>query len=270
MKTNSKKNASAENSKEKLKNALDLLKKSVNLDEIISKSTELVNKLSDQLTDQIGDKVPQKIQNHFLVLGFSANISGIDSKLSMLKAVNIGNDNNIHDNQVTGSQWFGVSISNKSEMQENKFAATQLTEFSLSQSDFCACNISLARMSHVTIQESCFVNNKITLSTWSDTNLTESDFTQNTLSRSNFSGLVINASRLSNLKLNLTDFTDCEVDACDIQGFEFDNCEFEDCSFSQITANSTSPIKVTDCRFIGKQFTQCKSAEDFYNMLMND
>jgi len=80
----------------------------------------------------------------------------------------------------------------------------------------------------------------------------------------------VNASRLSKLSLVNANFKDCEFDACDIQGIEFDNCEFKDCTFSQIQAVATAPLKISNCRIIGKQIANCTSAKEFVDMLKNN
>jgi uncharacterized protein YjbI with pentapeptide repeats len=263
MKKRFKKNALTESGKEKLKSAFDKLKKSVNVEEIIKKSSQLV----EQISDQIAEKVPQKIQDNFSLIGFSSKIDGIDSKLSVYRAVEINSDSTAEDNQVIGSQWFGVKLINKSEVKSNKFTAMQLTEFSLARSDLRGCQISLSRLSHLTFQEACFVKNKFSLCTWSDVSITESDFTENNLNRCDFSGTVINSSRLSKLSLNQTVFKDCEFDSCDIQGLEFENCEFNDCSFQKIEAVSAIPLKISGGRFVGKQFSHCTTAEEFISLL---
>ncbi len=250
-------------SKDKLKNAFDKFKKSVNLEEFLKKSSQLVH----QISDQISESIPQKIQENFSPIGFSAKSDGVDAKLSVFRAIQVSSENTVEDNQVVGCQWFGVSILDKCEVKHNKFMAMQLTEFSLSRSDLCDSAFSLSRMSHVTLQEACFVKNRISLSTWSDASITESDFTENILSRSDFSGTVINSSRLSKLSLVNVNFKDCEFDSCDIQGFAFDNCEFKDCSFSQIAAVAPILLKISGCRFVGKHFSGCNSAEEFVEML---
>ncbi len=249
-----------EGGKEKLLIAFDKLKKTVNLEELLKKSTQLVHQISENL--------PQKIQENFMPIGFSANTEGVESKLSVFRAMQVSADNIVNDNQVVGCQWFEVSLLENCEIKHNKFMATQFNQFSLTRSDFCDSHISLSRMSEVTLQEVCFGKNKVSLSTWSDVSITESDFTQNVLSRSNFSGTVINGSRLSHINMMNVDFKDCEFDSCDIQGIMFSNCEFRDCTFSHIVAVETAePVKVSDCRLIGKQFSDCTTVQEFLELL---
>lgn len=256
-----------EDSKDKLKSAFGKFKKSVNLDDFFKKSSQIVQQISDQISDQISEKVPQKLQENLSQIGFSAKIDGVEGKLSVFRAMQVSPGNNIEENQVVGCQWFGVNISDTCVVKQNKFTTMQLTEFTLTRSDLCESQLSVSRMSHVTMQESCFVKNKISLSTWSDVSLTESDFTENTLSRTNFSGTVVNASRLSKLNFGRVEFKDCEFDSCDIQGLEFDNCEFKDCSFSRISFMSPTNIKISGLRLVGKQFSNCKSAQEFVELL---
>lgn len=245
--------------KDKLKNAFNKFKKSVNLDDLL--------KISTQLVQQISGNVPQKIQDKFSPLDFSAKMEGVESKFSIFRDIHVTRDNLVENNQVIGCQWFGVSLNEKCEVKNNKFLAMQLTKFSITQSDMQNSQLSLSRMLHVTLQEACFVKNKISLSTWLDTNITESDFNENTLSRSDFSGTVINSSRISKIKFVQVNFKDCEFDSCDIQGIEFEDCEFKDCFFSHIQAVSLTPIKISGCRFVGKQFSGCKSVEEFIAFL---
>lgn len=258
-----KQDSCSEGSKVKLKNAFNKLKKSVSLEEFFKRSSQFVHHISDQISESI----PQKFQENFSPIGFSVKSDGVGAKLSVFRAVQVSAENIIEENLVVGCQWFGVRILDKCEVKQNKFTAMQLTEFSLSRSDLCDSVFSLSRMSHVTMQEACFVKNKISLSTLSDASITESDFNENTLSRSDFSGTVINCSRLSKLNLVNVNFKDCEFDTCDIQGFSFDNCEFKDCSFSQISAVATKPLKISGCRFVGKQFSNCQTAEELVELL---
>lgn len=246
--------------KPKLSKAFDAIKKSMHLEDVL--------KMSTQFVQQISENVPQKLQENFgPQIGFSSKIQGIDSKLSVFRAVEVPPGSEVEDNQVVGSQWFGVSFYDNCHVKQNKFTAIQMTELILRQSDFCRCQLSLSRMSHVTMQEACFSDNKISLSTWSDVSITESDFTLNKLGRCDFSGMVVNGSRFSRLSFSNVNFKDCEFDSCDIQGIEFENCEFKDCSFSQIQAVSEKAIKVSGRRFVGKQFSQCQSVEEFLELL---
>ncbi|MES2615714.1 MAG: pentapeptide repeat-containing protein [Bdellovibrionota bacterium] len=234
------------------------------------KKTEIIDeilKISTQFVHQICENVPQKIQENFSPIGFSSKIEGIESKLSVFRSIQVSADNTVQENQVVGSQWFGVHIKQACEVKQNKFMAMQLTEFSVSASDLCESQFSLSRMSHVTLQETCFVQNKFSVSTWSDASITESDFTGNTLNRCNFSGIVVHASRLSKLEFSKVNFKDCEFENCEIQGIQFENCEFKDCSFSQIQAVASTPVKISGCKFVGKQFSQCSSLDEFMEML---
>ena len=181
----------------------------VNFDEILKKSTQFVN--------QISENVPQKIQDNLAPMGFTLKIEGVDSKISVFRGIDMSLDNTINDNQVVGSQWLNVHFIEKCSIEQNKFMATQMTEFSLIRSDLSRCQFSLSRLSYVTFQESCFIQNKLSLSTWSDVSVTESDFTENSLKRTNLSGTIINASRLSKLNLSHVNFKDCEFESCDIQ-----------------------------------------------------
>ena len=76
------------------------------LGEFFKKSSQLVHQISDQISDQM----PQKIQANFSHIGFSAKIEGVDSKLSVFRAIQVSPDNSVQDNQVVGCQWFGVKI----------------------------------------------------------------------------------------------------------------------------------------------------------------
>jgi uncharacterized protein YjbI with pentapeptide repeats len=253
--------SSAQEKKYKLKGVFDKFKQTVNLEDIF--------KIPSRLMHQISENVPQKLQEKFSPVGFSANIEGVDSKLSVFRLVqSTPPANEIKDNQVIGCQWFGVNISKNSKMKKNKFKAIQLSGFSLVGSDLCESNFSLSRMNHVTLQETCFMKNKFSLSAWSDTSVTESDFTQNSFTRSYFSGIVMNSSRLSKLSFLNVEFKDCEFDGCDIQGIEFDNCEFKDCSFQNLqVVASGEPVKISGCRLVGKQISECKSVEEFIQLL---
>jgi uncharacterized protein YjbI with pentapeptide repeats len=251
--------ASREGSKIKIKNAFEKIKRTVNLDDLLKKSTQFVQHISEN--------VPHKLQGSFSPIGFSPKIEGIEAKFSVFRSVDIASDNVIAENQVVGSQWFGIHLSEKTELKRNKFMAIQMTEFTLTCSDFCDSVFSLSRFSHVTLLEACFLKNKLSLSTWSDVSVTESDFTENIVSRCDFSGAVLNSCRLSKIYFTNVNLKDCEFDSCDIQGIEFENCEFKECSFHHIQAVAASPLKISGCRFVGKQFSNCSTAEELIDML---
>ena len=253
--------SSHQRGKDKLKSAFNNLKMKVNFDEILKRSTKFVN--------QISENVPQKIQDNLAPMGFTLKIEGVDSKISVFRGIDMSLDNVIHDNQVVGSQWLNVHFIEKCTLEQNKFMATQMTEFSLIRSDLSYSQFSLSRLSYVTFQESCFVQNKLSLSTWSDVSVTESDFTENSLKRTNLSGTIINASRLSKLNLSHVNFKDSEFESCDIQGVDFENCDFKECSFHHIQCVSEARIKISGINVVGKQFAHCQTPEEFLNLLIN-
>jgi uncharacterized protein YjbI with pentapeptide repeats len=245
--------------KGKIKDVIDNFKKKVNLDEILKKSTKIVH--------QISENVPQKIQDNLAPIGLYTKIEGVEAKISVFRDIKTGDDNHITDNYVTGSQLLHVQLSEKSELNENKFMAVQLSDFSLIRSDFCKSQLSLSKISHVSIQESCFVKNKIALSTWSDVSVTESDFTENILKRSHLSSTIVHSSRLSKLKFMQSHFKDCEFESCDIQGITFENCQFKECSFHHIKCISDKRLKISNVTITGREFAQCNTPEEFLALL---
>jgi hypothetical protein len=56
------------------------------------------------------DKFQENIVSTLSPVGFSANINGIDSKLSVFRAIQIDDDSIVAENQVVGSQWFGIKL----------------------------------------------------------------------------------------------------------------------------------------------------------------
>ena len=52
------------------------------------------------------EKIQENISNNFQPFGFSPNIVGLDSKLSVFRALHVSADSLVKDNQVVGSQWF--------------------------------------------------------------------------------------------------------------------------------------------------------------------
>lgn len=234
--------------------ALKKQKEEIHLDGIKS-AFEKLKKLQENLTQNLPP------------IGFSANIAGIESKLSIFRAVHVSSDSSIVDNYIIGSQWFGVEFVKTAEIKKNKFTAVQLSEFAVICSNFNDINASLARFSNSTIQESRFEQNKISRSIWSDISITESDFTENLITKSNFSGTVINSSRLAKLNFNHVEFRDCEFDKCNIEGLEFENCEFRDCSFNNIHLNLKEPLKISERNIFGKTISNCKTEEEFLNAL---
>ena len=233
------------------------------LEYVGKKSTQIVQ----QVTNQISEKIPQKFLEKILPIGFSIKNRGVKTKLSIFRNIQMSSENIVKSNEIVGCQWFIVDISDKCEVKNNKFIAIHLSQFSLFRSDLCDSLFSLSHMRHITLQEACFTKNKISLSAWSEINVTESDFTSNALTRCYFSGVVINSSRLSRLNFTHVSLKDCEFDSCDIQGFEFHDCEFKDCCFTGIVAVSSTVIKISGCRFVGKKFTDCKSVEEFVALL---
>jgi len=208
-------------------------------------------------------KFQESITQNLPPIGFSANIPGIESKLSIFREIKVSSDSNVLENQVIGSQCFGVEFSKTAEIKKNKFTASQLTEFSVICSDFVQIHASLVRFSNLTVQESRFEQSKITRSIWSDVSITESDFSKNTVSKSDFSGSVINASRLADLQFNHVTIKDCEFDQCLFEKVDFENCEFKDCVFQNIQLNLKETLKISECKCVGKTIANCKTEEEF-------
>ncbi|BBH52863.1 pentapeptide repeat-containing protein [Fluviispira sanaruensis] len=254
-----------EESQEGLKNAFEKLKKSVNIDEWIKISSNLVSQISENMP-QI-EKIQENLAHNLQPIGFSPNISGLESKLSVFRAFHAGTDCVIKNNLVVGSQWFGVNISENSEIKNNKFTAVQFSELSIQRSDFCTSQFSLARLSNVTMHEARLENNKFSRASISDVCVKESDFTENVIIKSDFSETTISGSRLSRMSFHAVDFQDCEIESCDIQGVDFENCKFKECIFSNLTIIMDEPLKVNGRNIVGRNFSDCKNAEEFLNLL---
>ncbi|WP_397599562.1 pentapeptide repeat-containing protein [Silvanigrella sp.] len=254
-----------EETQEGLKTAFEKLKKTVNIEELLKISSNLVHQISENMP-QI-DKIQENISNNLQPFGFSPNISGLDSKLSVFRAFHVSDDSSVKENQVVGSQWFGVNFSESSEIKNNKFTAVQFSELAIIRSDFCNSNFSLARLSNVTLQEARLENNKFSRSALSDVTISESDFTENHVVKSDFSETRIHGSRLNRMIFTNVNFHDCEFEDCDIQGIEFEDCKFKECLFSKLHLSLKEPIKISGCSSIGKNFTGCHTAEEFLEIL---
>lgn len=254
-----------EDTQEGLKTAFEKLKKSVNLEELLKISSHLVHQISENMP-QI-EKIQENISNNFQPFGFSPNIVGLDSKLSVFRALHVSADSLVKDNQVVGSQWFGVDFSDHSEIRNNKFTAVQFSELAVIKTDFCLSVYSLARLSNVILQEARLENNKFSRTAFSDVSISESDFTENQLIKSDFSELTIKTSRLTRVQFTNVDFSDCEFEDCDIQGIEFENCKFKECLFTKLQLVLTKPLKISGCNCVGKNFQGCQSAEEFLEII---
>jgi uncharacterized protein YjbI with pentapeptide repeats len=254
-----------EDTHEGLKTAFEKLKKTVNIEELLKISSNLVHQISENMPHI--DKIQENISNNLQPFGFSPNISGLDSKLSVFRAFHVSPDSIVKENQVVGSQWFGVNFSESAEVKNNKFTAVQFSELAVVRSDFCSSSFSLARLSNVTLQEARLENNKFSRTTLSDMSILESDFTENQVVKSDFSETTIRGSRLTRMIFMSTDFQDCEFDSCDIQGIEFENCKFKECVFSKLHLVLKEPIKISGCNCIGKNISGCHTAEEFLEIL---
>ncbi|APJ03504.1 pentapeptide repeat-containing protein [Silvanigrella aquatica] len=254
-----------EETQEGLKNAFEKIKKSVNIEELLKISSNIVHQISENMP-QI-DKIQENLSNNFQPIGFSPNISGLDSKLSVFRAFHVSADSNIKDNQVVGSQWFGVEFTESAEVKNNKFAAVQFSELAVVRSDFCSSHFSLARLSNVTLQEARLENNKFSRATLSDVNISESDFTENQVLKTDFSETTIRGSRLNRMSFTNVDFQDCEFEDCDIQGVEFENCKFKECVFTKLHLILKEPIKISGCQCTGKNISGCHTAQELLEIL---
>lgn len=257
--------SSKEESQEGLKNAFEKIKKTVNIEELLKISSNFVHQISENMP-QI-DKIQENIYNNLQPFGFSPNISGLDSKLSVFRAFHVSEDSNVKENVVVGSQWFGVNFSESSEIKNNKFTAVQFSELAIIRSDFCTSNFSLARLSNVTLQEARLENNKFSRTALSDVSISESDFTENHVVKSDFSETTIRGSRLTRMIFTNVDFYDCEFEDCDIQGIEFENCKFKECLFSKLHLSLKEPLKISGSNCVGKNFSGCHTADEFLEIL---
>ncbi len=250
---------------EGLKSAFEKLKKTVNIEELLKISSNLVHQISENMPHI--DKIQENISNNLQPFGFSPNISGLNSRLSVFRAFHVSSDSIVKENQVVGSQWFGVNFSESAVIKNNKFTAVQFSELAVMRSDFCSSNFSLARLSNVTLQEARLENNKFSRATLSDVSISESDFTENHVVKSDFSETSIRGSRFTRMLFTSSDFQDCEFDSCDIQGIEFENCKFKECVFTKLHLILKEPIKISGCNCIGKNISGCHTAEEFLEIL---
>ena len=259
----------ASESKELFKSAFDRLKKSVHIEELIKISSGIVHQIAENMPNQF-EKIQENFSANLNTLGFSANNNGVESRLSVFRTFNVSPDSLVAENQVVGSQWFGVNFAETAEVKKNKFAAVQFSEVSIVRSNLCSNNMSLSRLSNVTLQEARFESNRISRTTFSDVSITEADFTNNKLAKSEFAQTVLNGSRLSGNQFIGVDFTECEFDACDIQGILFENCNFRECAFHKIEINGTEPVKISNKSFHGKSVSNCNSVEKLLAALESD
>jgi hypothetical protein len=252
-------------SMESFKHAFEKLKKSVNIDELIKISSGVVQQIAESMPNQL-ERIQENI-GHYTV-GFSSHTRGVDSKLSIFRTFHTSDDSIVEDNQVVGSQWFGVSFADAAEIKKNKFTAVQFSEVGITRSNLCSCFLALTRFSNVTMQEARFEHNKVSRTTFSDVSFTESDFTLNKLSKSEFAQTVVNASRLSGNSFTGIDMRDCEFDSCDIQGIEFENCTFHECSFQNVVVECKETFKISNQTFVGQLVQNCLTVAEFVDALM--
>lgn len=257
---------SAETKMESLKGAFDKFKKSVHFDELLKKSSGMVSQIADSMPKPIADKLSKaSTLNNF---AFSSQTRGVESKLSIFRAFQSTDDSAISDNQVVGSQWFGVDISDSSEMKNNRFTAVQMSELAISKSNLNTNAISLSRLSNLSFTNSKFTDNKVARSTYSDVTLSDSQFVANRVNKTGFARTVLNESRVTNNTFFASDISDCEFEHCDIQDLEFENCSFRECTFSGLSLQSRDTSNaIRNIHVQGKTVSGCKTIESFLEAL---
>lgn len=234
------------------------LKKSVGFDEFFKISTQFVQQLSETIPGM------SKLQENLSTpLGFCAKVTGVESKLSIFRNIQVSADSSVADNLLTGSQWSAVQFSENAEVKENKFMVVQFSDVAVVRSDLCRSNLTLTRFNQTSLQEARFEFNKFTRCTMNNVNIKESDFTQNTLTKCDLSHVQIHSTRLSKLMLENTKIHGCEFTSCDIQGIEFENCEWQDCSFQRLKLVAPSGFKISNQKLVGMKLSNCQTIEEF-------
>lgn len=234
------------------------------LDGLLKKSTDVVQQITENVPTQI-----EKFSQNWNGVAFSPHFDGLEAKLSLFRGLEISRDCTVNENQVLGSQWFGVRFSDKSELILNKLTAVQLSEVSSTRSNFSNNNLSLTRMHNIALQEARFEDCRLNRSTISEFSTSESDFIANKLNKSEMTRTILNESRIANNIFETTHFNDCEFSNCDIQGIEFENCEFNECVFTNVHFNNKTPVKLINKKIKGLSLHDCKSFEEFIACLDN-
>lgn len=232
------------------------------IDGLLKKSSDVVHSLTENMPTKI-EKLSNNLSQNFHSVAFSPHIPGVDAKLSLFRGNEISNDSIVSDNQVLGSQCFGVRFHDTSEFNQNKMTAVQLSEVSAARSNFSHNNLSLSRLHNFSLQEARFEDCKLTRSTLNDVSVSESDFISNKLTKSELSRTIVNESRLSGLSLQMTTMRDCEFTNCDIQGLEFEECELSECVFTNISLKNRTAIRITHKNLKGLSVHDCSSVEEF-------
>lgn len=234
----------------------------IQIDGLLKKSSDVVQSLTESMPTKI-EKLSNNLSQNFHAVAFSPHIPGVDAKLSLFRGNEMSNDCIVSDNQILGSQCFGVRFHDTSEFNQNKITAVQLSEVSAARSNFSHNNLSLSRLHNFSLQEARFEDCKLTRSTLNDVSVSESDFVSNKLTQSEVSRTIINESRLSGLSLVTTTLRDCEFTNCDIQGLELEECELSECVFTNVTLKNRGAIRITQKNLKGLSIHDCTSFEDF-------
>lgn len=249
-----------------IKGAIERLKKNVHIDEFIKKGSDVMHQLSENMHRPF-DKMT--LPAHLNELAFSSHNQGVESKLSLFRAFEVSKCSTMLANHVIGSQWFGVTIQETSELKDNRFTAVQLSEIAITKSHFNDNNLSLSRLSNLTVQDAQFNDNKIARSTLSDVSISEGEFTSNKVTKSALAQTMFNESRVTNTTFLGCDIKDCEFESCEIQGVTFENCTFNECTFSRVKLISLEKLVIRNQTVVGKTLHNCKTAEAFLEGLVN-
>lgn len=240
------------------KSPFEKLKKTVGFDEFFKISTQFVQQLSETIPGM--NKLQENLTSP---LGFCAKVTGVESKLSIFRNIEVSKDSTVSNNLLTGSQWSGVQFTENAEIKENKFMVVQFTDIGVVRSDLCRSHFTLTRLNQTHLQEARFEFNKLTRCTFGNVSIKEADFTQNILNKCDLSHVSLTSTRLSKLMLTNTKMHGCEFSSCDIQGIEFENCDWQDCSFQRLKLVAPAGFKISNQKLVGIKLSNCQSVEEF-------
>lgn len=207
------------------------------------------------------------LQGNLQGINFSSSSPGIESRLSIFRSLEVSADSTVENNDVVGSQWFGVEFCRKAVATNNKWTASQFTESKLSETYFLDNRFSLTRLSNIEMDEARVEKNKFNRTSFIDVEVSGSDFSNNSLIKSEVAQISITNSVIQKNSLHSSEFIECDFDSCDIQNIEFVNCHFRECSFQDVKLVSEKPLQVKDINVTGKSVSHVHTLKEFLQSL---
>ena len=242
-----------------LKKTIDNIKENVNVEDIL--------KASSSLLQHISDIIPGKLQQSVKDLTFNKGLQGFQSRLSMFRSSEVQDDCNVAGNEARGVTAYGFNVNDESNVVENRFSASQVTEFTLTRSDLYKSRFSVGRFCNIELLEAKMEDCDFQKSTVSDLNFEASDFLNNTFYRSTLTQTSVVRSRIAAMAFSNCSVNECEFNDCELQGITFKNCEFNECTFSDIVVERNLSTTIENKSYRGVHVSNIRSFRELVKAL---